>query len=612
MKRTILLTILLVSTICMVLLPSLSMNNAETVSLTPTSGVDTTQNLQVTCTSAGNAVANTAGVLNPRYPDSINDNDLALLQVTISDTTNYPTLPEDWTLLYGPDSTGISRQWVFYRFVIDEYEKLPVPVYIGGSSLKMARIYTFRNVAAEAFTQGGGFQVGTDYAILAQDVTTSRDKCLAVSFVYVTDDNSLGSFNSEIGGDWTETKGEYTASYGDNSGCIQLQIAPLASAGSISGGSYIMSSSASWSVRAFALIPVYSLSSEDLNNLASSDDARYSTQTTWPNSEYDNWPGRCLHFNFTNDFPEGAIISSVFVTNEFFKAKNSDPEMKMRVWDGSTWSSEYSLSVSLDEQVQTTDISSFITSASKVNALEIELKGASGSTKTCHDQIKVDVTYTMRSFSITVNQVEHGSITPGTTIVNYGGSQDFTITPSTGYYIESITVDGCSITVSDPCSQTISFTNVQADHTITASFALTIQSTLLTISVDPATVDKGSRSSAIVSGYLTSGDVFLEGFDIAVSYNDGRGWVAFSQVITGAKGYYSINFPVSPDMENGYVAFSAEFAGSTGYSAVGPVFTGSVGGEEGNLHVVPEFIFCGLAALGICLVGYVFFIKTRH
>ena len=39
------------------------------------------------------------------------------------------------------------------------------------------------------------------------------------------------------------------------------------------------------------------------------------------------------------------------------------------------------------------------------------------------------------TYAITVSQGAHGTISPGTTTVNYGGSQEFTFTPATGYHI---------------------------------------------------------------------------------------------------------------------------------------------------------------------------------
>ena len=70
------------------------------------------------------------------------------------------------------------------------------------------------------------------------------------------------------------------------------------------------------------------------------------------------------------------------------------------------------------------------------------------------------------TFSITVAQGDYGTISPGTTTVNYGGSQEFTITPHMGYHISSLVVDGSAV----PIALTFTFSNVQDDHSITASF----------------------------------------------------------------------------------------------------------------------------------------------
>ena len=54
----------------------------------------------------------------------------------------------------------------------------------------------------------------------------------------------------------------------------------------------------------------------------------------------------------------------------------------------------------------------------------------------------------------------------GTTTVSYGGSQSYTITPSSGYHIYSVVVDGSPIAVTGQYT----FSNVIADHTIYATF----------------------------------------------------------------------------------------------------------------------------------------------
>jgi hypothetical protein len=78
-------------------------------------------------------------------------------------------------------------------------------------------------------------------------------------------------------------------------------------------------------------------------------------------------------------------------------------------------------------------------------------------------------TYAINTYAITVTQGANGVIAPATASVNYGGSQAFTITPSTGYSIASLTVDGSAVTV----AESYTFTNVVTTHAITATYALT-------------------------------------------------------------------------------------------------------------------------------------------
>ena len=56
----------------------------------------------------------------------------------------------------------------------------------------------------------------------------------------------------------------------------------------------------------------------------------------------------------------------------------------------------------------------------------------------------------------------------GVTTVNYGGSQSYTITPDAGYHIADVLVDGSSV----GAVTSYNFTNVTANHTISASFAI--------------------------------------------------------------------------------------------------------------------------------------------
>jgi hypothetical protein len=85
----------------------------------------------------------------------------------------------------------------------------------------------------------------------------------------------------------------------------------------------------------------------------------------------------------------------------------------------------------------------------------------------------ITATFAIDTYPLTIAQGANGMITPGTTTVNYGGTQSFTITPNNGYYIASITTNSGSVTVTSPSGQTVSFSNVVAANTVTATFALT-------------------------------------------------------------------------------------------------------------------------------------------
>ena len=216
----------------------------------------------VTYVSAGSGVANTGSwlsstTLNAPYPSGLQANDLLILQVTIRYTSGTPTTPSGWTLLSGPDTTSsTARQWIYYKFTTgseSSTQSITFPSDLSGVTL-MARMYAFRGVATSSFTESSSFGSGNSNTISARTVTTTGTGRLAVSFVFVSDNNAVGPFTGMSGGTWTEPVNEYTTTEGSN-GCIQLQTATMASAGTISGGSYTMSGSDAWGVRAFALIP---------------------------------------------------------------------------------------------------------------------------------------------------------------------------------------------------------------------------------------------------------------------------------------------------------------------------------------------------------------------
>ena len=81
-------------------------------------------------------------------------------------------------------------------------------------------------------------------------------------------------------------------------------------------------------------------------------------------------------------------------------------------------------------------------------------------------QQNIIATFSQISYTITASAGNGGTINPGTTTVNCGGSQTYTIVPNEGYMISDVTVDGQSV----GSVSTYSFTNVTANHTISATF----------------------------------------------------------------------------------------------------------------------------------------------
>jgi outer membrane protein assembly factor BamB len=239
---------------------SLGASVTETASVTP---IISSMQPSVTFIGSGYADTNTgmgdSNALFPPYPPRLQVDDLILLQLTIRDSvTNPPSIGNGFTLLYGADSTGTTeRQWIYYKFSTGG-ESGGLLISLGTLSVtSMARMYAFRYVElSSSFYEGGGSGSGSGSTISAHSVTTTGANRLAVSFVFVADDNALGSFSGEGGGyDWGEVGSEYTTALGGG-GAIQLQAATMGTAGTISGGSYSMGSSASWGVRSFALKPI--------------------------------------------------------------------------------------------------------------------------------------------------------------------------------------------------------------------------------------------------------------------------------------------------------------------------------------------------------------------
>jgi hypothetical protein len=98
------------------------------------------------------------------------------------------------------------------------------------------------------------------------------------------------------------------------------------------------------------------------------------------------------------------------------------------------------------------------------------------------------------TFTITASAGTGGTITPtGSVIVNQGATQVFTITPNSGYYIVGVTVDGAS----QGAIGSYTFSNVQSNHNIAATFAPNTGNSLVFIAGISQTLSTGSLSTVI-------------------------------------------------------------------------------------------------------------------
>lgn len=117
---------------------------------------------------------------------------------------------------------------------------------------------------------------------------------------------------------------------------------------------------------------------------------------------------------------------------------------------------------------------------------------------------EISATFATATYWLTPSAGTGGTISPTAVLVKYGSSQTFTITPNSGYRVADVKVDGVSV----GAVTSYTFSNVTANHTVSATFALATQSSYTltasagtggTISpVGTVTVAKGSSKSFII------------------------------------------------------------------------------------------------------------------
>ena len=139
---------------------------------------------------------------------------------------------------------------------------------------------------------------------------------------------------------------------------------------------------------------MYYLTSSDLAKLAASDNDRYRSQHAWKKDYSDD---EYIDFELEN-IPAGVTVNSVVLRFEWQRPSTVD-NARLRIWDGSSWSSYYYLPLPTPgtDNIVTLDLKADygIDTAAEVNALRIRFQATDGKgAYTWHDWIEVEVTYT--------------------------------------------------------------------------------------------------------------------------------------------------------------------------------------------------------------------------
>jgi hypothetical protein len=157
----------------------------------------------------------------------------------------------------------------------------------------------------------------------------------------------------------------------------------------------------------------------------------------------------------------------------------------------------------------------------------------------------ISASFTINSYSINATAGANGSIS-GPASATYGASASYTITPAAAYHVADVVVDGVSV----GAVTSYSFSNVTANHTISASFAVNSYSISATAGANgtisgPASVNYGGNASYSITpagGYHVA-DVVVDGVSVGAvgSYSFSNVTASHTISATFAVNSYSIS-----------------------------------------------------------------------
>ncbi len=155
----------------------------------------------------------------------------------------------------------------------------------------------------------------------------------------------------------------------------------------------------------------------------------------------------------------------------------------------------------------------------------------------------ISATFTINTYTITASSGANGSVTPaGVTTINYGGSQTYSITPTTGHHTVDVLVDAASM---GPVSS-YTFNNVTAIHTISATFAINTYTVTASAGVNGA-LDGTTPSPATVNYGSTASFTFNANTGYHVTSISGCGGTAYSNTTNEVAAYTYTTAAITTD-----------------------------------------------------------------
>jgi fibronectin type 3 domain-containing protein len=177
-----------------------------------------------------------------------------------------------------------------------------------------------------------------------------------------------------------------------------------------------------------------------------------------------------------------------------------------------------------------------------------------------------------QSYTVTASASAGGTVTPpGSTLVNYGASQTYTIVANTGYTLSGVAVDGVSI----GAVTSYTFSNVTANRTIAATFKPVTSSYTLTVTrsgTGTGTVTTSPSGTSFAAGTVVT---------LAIAANASSTFTGWSGVCSGTATTCQVTMNANASVTVNFTIKSYTITASAGTGgSISP--TGSVSVTSGS------------------------------